>query len=161
GGEFHSRVIRGDFPTTHRLYSQTGRFRRMWGIMPRRSAASMAIPIVPGFSHRLTAPETLSEGARAEFARVVGAQKPAHFRLSDLGLLSQYCEAAALAERAIKEIGREGAGSKWLATWQVATKTMKDLAMRLRLCPQSRQPNNPSRPQRPLSYYEMQELARG
>jgi hypothetical protein len=72
-------------------------------------------------------------------------------------MLSQFCEAAALAERAVKEMQKEGAPERWLTVWEKATRMMKDLALRLRLSPQSRQPNNPKRPER-LSYYEQMRL---
>jgi phage terminase small subunit len=99
-------------------------------------------------------PDGLSPAARKEFLRVVMTEKATHFTASDLSLLVQYCEACALAERAIAHLQRNTA-PRWLTTWQTAVKVMKDLAMRLRLSPQSRQPNNPSRkaPER-LSFYD-------
>jgi hypothetical protein len=42
---------------------------------------------------RLKPPDTLSEGARAEFLRIVTAERADHFKPSDLPLLIQYCEA--------------------------------------------------------------------
>lgn len=131
--------------------------------VPRRSAADLAMVRPAAIPKRLKPPETLSEGARQEFLRVVSAEKVDHFRKSDLSMLCQYCESAALAELAIKEALRESPpNARWLAAWREATRTMKDLALRLRLSPQSRQSNHHSRPAetpRPLSIYDRMKLA--
>jgi phage terminase small subunit len=132
--------------------------------MPRKSAAELAAPaVVTGLPKRLKPPETLSEGARAEFLRVVSAEKVDHFRKSDLSLLGAYCESAALAELAIKEARRESPpNARWIAAWREATRTMKDLTLRLRISPQSRQCNNHTRPgssPRPLNIYDRMRLA--
>jgi len=55
--------------------------------------ALKTIAILP---KRLKPPATLSDLARKEFIRIVTAEPPAHFKPSDLSLLVQYCEAAAL-----------------------------------------------------------------
>jgi phage terminase small subunit len=127
--------------------------------MARRAAADFEIrPVVSSFPKRLKPPSTLSEGARAEFLRIVMAEKPDHFTKSDLSMLCQFSEAAALAELAIKEALRESPpNGRWMAAWREATRTMKDLALRLRLSPQSRQHNNPKRPT-PANYYEQMKL---
>jgi phage terminase small subunit len=124
--------------------------------MPRRAADALVVPIL---SQRLHPPPDLSEGAKREFIRIVTTEKPNHFTESDLSMLSQFCEAAALAERAIKEMQGDGAPERWLTVWEKSVRMMKDLALRLRLSPQSRMPNNPTRrsPER-ISYYERQEL---
>jgi phage terminase small subunit len=132
--------------------------------MPRQSAADIAIrPVVSNIPRRLKPPETLSDGARQEFLRVVSAETVGHFRKSDLSLLCAYCESAALAEKSIAEALRESPPNKrWLAAWREATRTMKDLALRLRLSPQSRQSNNHSRPAsnpRPMNIYDRMRLA--
>jgi hypothetical protein len=72
--------------------------------------------------------------------------------------LCRYCEATALAQRAEAAIAASGAvievaGSPWLPIWVQATKVLQGLSLRLRLSPQARQPNNPTRPQ-PASYYD-------
>jgi phage terminase small subunit len=128
--------------------------------MPRPGSFAHIRPITTGPPPRLTPPEGLSEGARAEFLRVVACEKPTHFTPSDLSMLVQYCEATALAGRAIVRLQDDAAGRQWLNKWATAVRTMKDLAMRLRLSPQSRQANNPTRPQR-LSYYQRTALAEG
>jgi phage terminase small subunit len=128
--------------------------------MPRPGPAAYIRPVVGSLPQRLKPPDNLSAGARAVFLQVVTAERPEHFRQSDLALLIQYCEAAVLAERAIEKLQRDNAAPRWLDVWQAALKAMKDLAMRLRLSPQSRQPNNPTRPQR-MSYYQRAALAEG
>ena len=73
----------------------------------------------------------------------------------------QYCEAVALAERAAKALQSDDAERVWLTRWDKATKVMVSLAMRLRISPQSRAPNNPSRPAGPAptpSAYEVMAL---
>ena len=126
--------------------------------MPRPGSSAYIRPITSALPQRLKPPEELSEGARAEFLRVVACEKPTHFIPSDLSLLCQYCEAAALAGRAIVRLQNDAADPQWLNKWATAVRTMKDLAMRLRLSPQSRQANNPTRPQR-LSYFQRAALA--
>jgi hypothetical protein len=134
--------------------------------MPRKSLAELTIrPVVTGRPRRLTPPDTLSEGARAEFLRVVGCEKPSHFTASDMSLLCQYCEAAALAAKSITEAMLESPPHKqWLAAWREAGRMMKDLSLRLRLSPQSRGGNNhgsarPAPEPRPLNIYERMRLA--
>jgi phage terminase small subunit len=127
--------------------------------MPRRAAADYVRPIVSPLPKRLKPPETLSEGARAEFLRVVTTEKADHFRQSDLSMLCQYCEACSLAEEALKEARCEAPPNRhWLAAWREATRTMKDFALRLRLSPQSRQTHNHTRPEPRLSYYDREAL---
>ena len=135
--------------------------------MPRRSRAELETstihPVVTGLPKRLRPPDTLSEGARQEFLRIVSTEKPTHFTRSDLSLLCTYCEAAALAERAIKEAMLESPPNKqWLAAWREASRSLKDLSLRLRLSPQSRQGHNHARPgstPRPMSVYDRIRLA--
>lgn len=133
--------------------------------MPRKSAAELAAPaVITGMPKRLRPPDTLSEGARTEFLRVVTAEKADHFRKSDLSLLCAFCESAALAERSIKEAMLENPPNRrWLAAWREATRTMKDLSLRLRLSPQSRQGHNhgsrPNSTPRPMDVYSRMRLA--
>jgi len=125
--------------------------------MPRRAADALVVPIPS--PKRLPPPPGLSEAAKAEFVRIVTCEKPTHFTSSDLSLLVQYCEAASLAERAMKEMQCDAAPERWLRAWEKAVRAMSALALRLRLSPQSRMPNNPTRrPPERVSYYERQEL---
>src|SRR5262249_47258821 len=131
--------------------------------MPRRSRAELDFPhVATELPQRLKPPDSLSAGAREEFLRIVSCEKPEHFRPSDVGMLVQYTEACALAAKSIDAIHRDLPGPRWLANWQVAVKVMKDLSLRLRLSPQSRQSNHHSRPEtstRPMSIYERMRLA--
>jgi hypothetical protein len=124
--------------------------------MPRPSPpAQLLRPVLPPRPERLRPPETLSEGARLEFLRIVCAERAEHFKPSDLPLVIQYAEACALAKKAVDALQRDLPGPRWLALWQAATKVMQGLSMRLRLSPQSRQPHNPSRkPPERLSFYD-------
>src|SRR5215470_13261783 len=102
----------------------------------RGSAASLAItPVLEHAPVSVQAPATLSEPARAVFLDLVGSCNPEHFENSDVGLLCQYCEAQAMAERAAAEL-QNGAGESadWaLKLWEKANKVMSGLALRLRL----------------------------
>jgi hypothetical protein len=131
--------------------------------MPRHSTpAQLLHPVVPPQPERLRPPATLSEGAKGEFIRIVLCEKPDHFRQSDLPLLCQYCESVALATRATVELQRDDAPARWLTLWEKANRNMVALAARLRLCPQSRQPNNPSRkPPERASFYDRVVLEEG
>ena len=125
--------------------------------MPRRAADALVVPIP---TTRLHPPPGLSEGAKAEFIRIVTCEKPEHFRTSDLPLLCQYVESVSLAARATQELQRDDPPARWLTLWEKANRNMVALSARLRLSPQSRMPNNPTRksPER-VSFYERMQLA--
>jgi hypothetical protein len=56
----------------------------------------------------------------------------------------------------------DDAPERWLRTWEKAVRAMSGLALRLRLSPQSRMPNNPTRrPPERVSYYEREALEHG
>jgi len=66
-------------------------------------------------------------------------------------MLCQYCEAQAMAERAAAELQKgEVPSVRWLTVWEKSTKMMKDLALRLRLGPQSRRER--AKVDRPLTW---------
>jgi phage terminase small subunit len=127
--------------------------------LPRKSAAELSMSLVEHLPTRLRPPSTLSPGARKQFLRIVADVPATHFKPSDLPLLIQYCESANLAERAAKELQRDDAEAVWLVRWEKANRNMVALSARLRICPQSRQPNNPKRES--LSYYERRALEAG
>jgi hypothetical protein len=108
----------------------------------------------------------MAEDARQLFLDVVLANDPTHFKPSDMPLLCRYAEANALAARAAAALLQAGpivVGNKlspWLTVHAAATKEASALAMRLRLSPQARMPNNPKRSQQPLSVYERMRLER-
>jgi hypothetical protein len=122
----------------------------------RKSAAerAMAPMMVAREPVPVQPPPSLSEPARGVFLDLVSSVDPAHFQQSDVGLLCQYCEAQVMAERAAAELSRgEGPpNTRWLAAWREGTRTMKDLALRLRLSPQSRREK--AKVERPLTWDE-------
>jgi len=89
----------------------------------------------------IAASPSLSAAAKAIFDDIVGNCDRDHFRQADVHLLASYCSAAAMVERAEPHL--EGTGDappdeRWVRTWKEACRTMTNLAMRLRLGPQSR-----------------------
>jgi hypothetical protein len=127
--------------------------------MPRQ------IDVTPfGPSARLKPPKTMSEAGRQVFLDLVLGSKAEHFQATDLPLLVRYSEASAMAERAEAEMARqplvEGKANPWVGIHGQMTKAMQGLSMRLRLSPQARAPNNPTRPERPLSVYDRMDLER-
>lgn len=127
--------------------------------MPRRSAASLQLAIIPGAPQRLRPPPELSATERKIFVELVAASKPDAFRASDLPLLCAYCRAIALERHSAKALA--AGDDKALARWTQAGKAMVALSMRLRLSPQARAPNNPTRPQpqpHATSYYDRAHL---
>jgi hypothetical protein len=125
--------------------------------MPRRAAADSIRPVVSPLPKRLAPPPTLSEGAKAEFIRIVTSERADHFRPSDMPLLVQYTEACALAQRSVRELQHDDAKACWLTRWEKANRVLVALSARLRICPQARQPNRPTRPEQ-TSYYEQMSL---
>jgi hypothetical protein len=89
---------------------------------------------------------------------LVASNKPEHFRNSDTPLLAAYCRAIALERRSAAALAK--GDDKALVRWREAVRAMIPLSLRLRLSPQARAPNNPTRPQpqlKPqaaLSYYD-------
>jgi hypothetical protein len=55
------------------------------------------------------------------------------------GALPGISEAAAMASRAVRELQADDAPAQWLKKWETAVRIMKDLSLRLRISPQSRQ----------------------
>ena len=131
--------------------------------MPRKSAASLNVVAVDSRTIRLRPPPDLPQPERDLFVAVVAANPPTHFRDSDLPLLVQYCAAAVLSERAMAELRTspivDGKPSAWLAVFEKANRAMLGLSMRLRVSPQARQANNPTRPTPPVSAYEKMRLS--
>jgi hypothetical protein len=106
----------------------------------------------------------MSEPARKLFLDLVLGSRADHFQATDAALLVRYCEAHATAERAEAAIAREplieGKASPWWGILSQANKTVQGLSMRLRLSPQARAPNNPTRPVPEERYYERMKLDR-
>jgi hypothetical protein len=74
-----------------------------------------------------------------------------HFRPSDLPLLVRYVEAAALGDQAAEQLRLgaviNGKPSPWITVQEKAVRAMVALSMRLRLSPQSRDPQTLGRQQ--------------
>ena len=125
--------------------------------MPSKSSASLSV-LPSSRAGRLRAPPSLGEAERTVFVDLVAACKPSQFQTSDLPLLCRYCEQAVLAEQAAIHLRTEGpvlAGrvNPWITVQEKAIRGLVALSMRLRLSPQARQANNPTRPQ-PANIYE-------
>jgi hypothetical protein len=118
--------------------------------MPRKSAAELSVVPIDARSRRLGPPASLGEAERKLFADLVATNKPNHFQRSDLPLLCRYVEATVMAERAAAELRDNpvinGRASPWLVIQEKNVRAMISLSMRLRLSPQARAPNNPTRP---------------
>jgi phage terminase small subunit len=108
----------------------------------RISAAELSVIGVDGQSARPSPPVCLSEPERELFSSIVGGCDAEHFRQTDLPLLSRYCEATILAERAALELRNgavvNGKPSPWIVIQEKCVRAMVSLSMRLRLSPQSR-----------------------
>jgi hypothetical protein len=132
--------------------------------MPRKSAAELSVVTGIGSrASRLRPPATLSEPERTAFIEIVDSCAAGHFVHSDMPLLCRYAEASVLAEQAARELRQGGAvingrPSPWLTVQERCVRAMVALTMRLRLSPQARQPNNPSRkPAGAVSAYDLME----
>jgi phage terminase small subunit len=117
--------------------------------MPRKPSSPNVVAFDAGRS-RLRPPAKLSELERSVFLDVVGTSRPEHFRPSDMPLLCRYCEAAALGDLAAEHLRMEGPvvggrPSPWITVQEKAVRAMVALSMRLRLSPQARAPNTPTR----------------
>ena len=111
----------------------------------------MSVISIDARESRLRPPETLGERERQLFVDLVAGSKASHFQATDLPLLSRYCELSFLAETAAGRLRNEGPviggrTSPWVSVLEKATKGLVALSMRLRLSPQARAPNNPTRP---------------
>jgi phage terminase small subunit len=126
--------------------------------MPRKSAAHLAINVPRLAANRLRPPATMSKPERKVFAQLVGTNPANHFRQSDAPLLHVYCEVIITLRTAASELKKgvvfDGKISPWVAVQERAIKSMVALSMRLRLSPQARAPNNPSRATARSSVYE-------
>src|SRR5262245_59623711 len=112
--------------------------------MPRTSAAARStVPVDDRPTTRLNPPATLSNSEQSVFKDIVSACDPKHFRISDLPLLSRYCESVVLADEAARELRNGGAvidgkPSPWLVVQEKSIRAIVALSMRLRLSPQAR-----------------------
>ncbi len=132
--------------------------------MPRKSLAALSTLKVDGQPSRLTPPAGLAADAKRIFTGIVSACGPEQFQASDLPLLSQYAQAIALAERAVKELNRQPVigtrASPWLSISEKAWRATVALAPKLRLTPSSRYDSRAAQRRgasAPASYYETME----
>ena len=129
--------------------------------MPRRSFASLSVPVVVQPVARLEPPDDLVGPERGVFVEVVLSCPAAHFRPADGLLLAAYARAVVLERRASAELAlsgpvADGKPSPWLAVLAQASKSMLSLSRQLRLSPLSRSPT--MKKPGPVSYYERAEL---
>ena len=122
--------------------------------MPRRSAAALSVLNIDGSPPRLTPPASLSKAEKVIFNDIVNANDARHFRPSDQALLMRYVETVALLDLAAKALHDgvmvNGRASPWLDMRERQIKVLITLGRALRLSPQARQPNLPTRsPVRP------------
>ena len=116
---------------------------------------------------RLQPPACLSEAERRAFLDLVSTCPVGQFVASDLPLIARWCEATVQAEQAAAELHAHGMVTKggkvsaWFTIHQQATKTMKDLALRLKLSPQSRHHKAPKTLPSRMTAYERLALEEG
>jgi phage terminase small subunit len=116
--------------------------------MPRTGrqpyATTDVLPFGTG-TRRLRPPEGLSDAAKAAFLDLVTTCPADQFQPSDMPLLCRWAELTAMCEAASVELQAAGmlapAGvgySPWLRVYLDCTKALSNLALRLRIGPQSR-----------------------
>jgi phage terminase small subunit len=127
--------------------------------VPRKSISALSTPSPQLQSVRLQPPAYLTKAECAEFVALVVSNKPNHFVASDLPLLAAYAQISCQLQHAAKMIHKgvvfENKVSPWISIQERLIKSMVALSMRLRLSPQARAPNNPTRPTRPINAYDM------
>jgi len=108
---------------------------------------------------RLKPSARLTGRARAIFTETVADCVLGHFKPSDRPILEAYCRAAALVEQAGEELAGHSPAIKdkpspWVGIYVAAVKTLNNLALRLRLSPQSRTSRAPKSQAAPASFYD-------
>jgi hypothetical protein len=104
-------------------------------MMPRKSAASLAVVSLDKHRPRIGPPAGLSKAEKILFERLVTEASPSHFTAYDAPLLTAYVQAIILGRWAFKAAMDDPTA---LPTWERCCKTMATLATKLRLCPHSR-----------------------
>jgi hypothetical protein len=129
--------------------------------MPRRSSASLSAVTIDVRQRRLAPPADLPEPARQAFLDLVLGHPPDHFQPTDVPIILAYCQTVVLMDLAAGElavrIGVDDKPSPWIAEHGRLAKTLIALSRRLRVGPQARMPNNPTRAPA-TSYYERMAL---
>ena len=136
--------------------------------MPRTGrqpyATTDVLPFGTG-TRRLRPPDGLSDAAKAAFLDLVTTCPADQFQPPDMPLLCRWAELTAMCEAASVELQAAGmlapAGvgySPWLRVYLECTKALSNLALRLRIGPQSRMQKAPRRQVGTISYFERMEL---
>jgi len=112
-------------------------------MMPRRSAADLAVVRPSGDFSRLRPPADLGAEEKEIWREIVGSCRADHFQPCDRPLLVRYVENVVLARRAAAALTREGpvvAGrtNPWLIVGEKTDRALVALSMRLRISPQAR-----------------------
>jgi hypothetical protein len=137
--------------------------------MPRQSAAAADLVFsgaVSGQPERIRPPAELEGPARELCLGLLAAAKPGHFQEIDTPLLAAYCRAAVMEREASVAIGRAPAAAPppLLKVHAQSLRALYLLSQRLRLSPQSRQPNvsrgSATKPAASISAYERMALER-
>jgi phage terminase small subunit len=114
---------------------------------------------------RLRPPASLSKPGKAAFVDLVVNMPAGHFQPADISLMTRWCELLVMCEAASREletsskmVDADGKPSPWLRIYLDCTKTLSNLALRLRLGPQSRAFKTSKKKVAALSYYEKMDL---
>src|SRR5262245_49907673 len=128
--------------------------------MPRKSAADLAIAAVPP---RLSCPPEMAEGSPARLLFLRLAATCDHLEESDAPLLGLYCDAVALAQKAVAAMQAGTELRAWNEIHRSATRTAAALAAALKLSPRGRNHNYRSRAARsgPANAYDVLGLGSG
>jgi phage terminase small subunit len=111
--------------------------------MPRKSVEALRLQSFSASARRVKAPADLPPEIRAIWGELVDALPPDRFHSSDRPLLALYCRALHQASLAFAKLEEHGAAyetsiSPWQKVADTNSKIAASLAVRLRLCPQSR-----------------------
>jgi phage terminase small subunit len=137
--------------------------------MPRQSAEAAALVFsgnVSGAPERIRPPAELEGPSREVFVDLVAAAKPGHFQEIDIPLLAAYCRAAVMERESAAAISEAPAAAPppLLKVHAQSVRALYLLSQRLRLSPQSRQPNlsrgSATKPPAAMSAYERMALER-
>jgi phage terminase small subunit len=124
----------------------------------RRSFTTVDVQPFYDAGQRLRPPEHLGQIEKQAFIDLVARVPAAQFVEADLPLICRWCECQVMAERAAAELQQSMVKgdkvSPWFTIHQQATKTLKDLSLRLRLAPQSRLQKAPKSQPTPMTAYE-------
>jgi phage terminase small subunit len=123
--------------------------------MPRQPQLTLSVAHIGPGAQRLAPPAELGKIEAAIFKQVVASVPYEHFCAENVALLCAYSRAMALERRASEELAASAvvgrAPSPWVAVHSAAIRSISTLAVRLRIGPKSRHPNNTRRMSKPSS----------